>query len=578
MIGEDGHMVESVLVADFSHASSRAFLIEKVAGAFRFVDHAESPTTFDLPHHDLSVGWLRALRQLGHETGRCLVAHERLRMPRQPQGDGVDALMVCSSLGEPVRVAIIDTGVSAISAAVRRALRRTHARVMHETAPSGRKEQEWVSAHADALRAFQPETTVLLLDGDTANAVPRAMDLIRHAGVSIVPDNAAIYGPPEVLAQTNDLFDSRTKLRSVTPNDVEAEDFAAELASATAQRWAKRLVREDIDGIVDDALSPPITRSLAVNLATRMLASETRRNMASIAVDDDGSHVHWASGDDHALVTLPRLDLGTGITSLTSAEVTDASRWLPFGTTTWELLTWVLNRSVRPWARSLDPRDARIEQALTRPIIRRLGQTLGVSEQRSISAAQYIIVSGRLGRWNDPGATVLALLDGLDHVPDTGMLQLAIDSDGLLAVAGSVSIDHPDIAVDVLPHDALTPLGTALVLSGSLKHGEVACHIDIHRAGDAMETVTVSGGDLRVFPLSTGQTATLAVKPARVVAIGAQPAGKPIIYGDERPATGGEIGLIVDARGRPLPPASSGADPSAIQRWLEALGSDPRED
>lgn len=576
MIGEDGHGVESVLVADFGHASSRAFLIEKIAGAFRFVGHAESSTTFDMPHHDLSVGWLRALRQLGHETGRCLVAHERLRMPRQPRGDGVDALMVCSSLGEPVRVAIIDTGVLATSATVRRALRRTHARVLHETAPSGRKEPEWVPAHTEALRAFQPETVVLLLDGDTANAVPRAVERIRRAGVSVVPDNAVTYGPPRALTQTKDLFDSRTKLRSVNPGDVQAEDFATELESATARLWAQRLAREDVNGIVDDALSPPITRSFAVNLATRTLANETRRNVVSIAVDDDGCHVHWASGEHDALVTLPRLDLSTGITSLTSADVTDASRWLPFGTTTWELLTWMLNRSVRPWARSLEPRDARIEQALMRPIIRRLGHTLGVSEQRSISAAEYIVLSGRPGRWNDPGAAVLALLDGLDHVPATGMLQLAIELDGLLAVAGCMSMDHPDIAADVLRYDALAPLGTALVLSGSLKRGEVACHIDIHREGDAAETVTVSGGDLRVLPLSPGQTATLAVKPARGVAIGAQSAGKPVIYGDERPATGGEIGLIVDARGRPLPAASSGTDHSAAQCWLEALGSDPR--
>ncbi|HEV2107341.1 MAG TPA: glutamate mutase L, partial [Thermomicrobiales bacterium] len=243
MVGEDGHVVESVLVADFGHASSRAFLVEKIAGAFRFVGHAEGPTSFGLPHRDLSIGWLRALRQLGHETGRCLVDHEHLRMPREPRGDGVDALMVCSSIGEPVRVAVIDTGVSATSAAVRRALRRSHARVMHQTAPSGRKVLDWVPAHGDALCAFQPEVVVLLLDGDRANAVPRALELLQRTRITVAPDNAVIYGPPKVLAQAKDLFGSRTKLRSVTPDDVKAEVLATELERATARRWAKRLDR-----------------------------------------------------------------------------------------------------------------------------------------------------------------------------------------------------------------------------------------------------------------------------------------------------------------------------------------------
>jgi hypothetical protein len=572
MLGKDDATVDSVLVADFGHFNCRAFLLEKIAGDFRFVGHVTNPTSLEPPHNDLSVGWLAAIRRLGQQTGRSIAIDDRLQLPRTSRGDGVDAMVACSSLGEPIRIALVDTGVTPMSRSVGQALRRTDTRILHETTPGGRKDEAWITGPSERIQNFHPDQVILLLDGETSHAAPRAIELIRQIGMLLAPADAVIYGPARLISQTNGLFIPPSKARILSSEDVEPEGLANQIEHEMTQIWTRRIERDDVNDVLEDAVSPPITRSLALGHAARMIARETGKRVLCVAIDE-GSDIHLATGEDWSSVTLPRLDLSNGITNLSSADIANARRWLPFETTETDLLGWALNRSVRPWAISFDARDLRMEQALARPIFKGLARGLTGDGPTSISAAETIVISGQPGRWNDPGGTVLAVLDGLDHVPQSGLVELAIDYDNLLSAVGTMSVNFPDEATDVLKHDSLSPLGSALILSGTVKRGDMACQVEIERAGTAPETVAVNGGDFLVIPLPAGQTATLKVTPARKIAIGAHPAGKAVTFGNEHPAIGGEFGVIIDARGRPLGDTSSGIDRASTRRCLETLGS-----
>src|SRR5688572_13436295 len=116
--------IDSLVVADFGHGTSRAYLLEDISGAFRFVAKAEFRTTMDRPYEDISQGWRALLRQLEWCTGRGLTVREKIAMPQLASGDGVDGLLIAASLGEPIRVAILEAGQSAVSAPVLDALRR----------------------------------------------------------------------------------------------------------------------------------------------------------------------------------------------------------------------------------------------------------------------------------------------------------------------------------------------------------------------------------------------------------------------------------------------------------------------
>ena len=165
--------IESLVVADFGRGNSRAYLVEQIDGAFRFVAKAEFRTTTDLPYEDISQGWRTLLRQLEWSSGRGLTVRDRIAMPQLESGDGVDGLLISASLGEPIRVAILEAGQSAVSAHVLDSLRRVHARVFHAAAPSSRKDGGWAASQADALRSFQPEMALLIVGAGSHVGIPR---------------------------------------------------------------------------------------------------------------------------------------------------------------------------------------------------------------------------------------------------------------------------------------------------------------------------------------------------------------------------------------------------------------------
>jgi hypothetical protein len=178
MVDRDAPL-ESLLVADFGRGHSRAYLLEQIAGTFRFVAKAESRTTSDLPYEDLTIGWHHLLCQLEWLSGRGLTTRNRLSMPQINNGDGVDALLVCSTLADPVRVVVREAGTSQVIQPLLDGLRRANTRVFHVAAPAGRKDGGWAASQMEALRAFLPEMAVLVAGANSSETLPRVHQVAK---------------------------------------------------------------------------------------------------------------------------------------------------------------------------------------------------------------------------------------------------------------------------------------------------------------------------------------------------------------------------------------------------------------
>jgi hypothetical protein len=122
-------------------------------------------------------------------------------------------------------------------------------------------------------------------------------------------------------------------------------------------------------------------------------------------------------------------------------------------------VTWVLNRSIRPWTLSESARDAVIEQALCRQIVRRAIGDVGRAQPMALTGIDLVIGGPLFARWNQPGAAALALLDAVDVVPNDGVLDLALDADGLMAVIGAIGMVDPSLASSIFEYDTLVHLG-----------------------------------------------------------------------------------------------------------------------
>ena len=561
--------LESLVVADFGRGHSRAYLMEQVAGAFRFVAKAESRTTTDLPHEDLTIGWHHLLRQLEWLSGRGLTTRDRLSMPQINNGDGVDALLVCSTLAEPVRVAVLEAGTSPVIQPLLDGLRRANTRVFHVAAPAGRKDGGWAASQMEALRAFLPEMAILVVGANSADALPRVHQVAKGVALTGSILRAVVVADGPAQEQSLAAFAGKTKVRTVSPVIRTPVDIASEIERELLEAFRARLNTPDFQEIANDASSGVISRAHAVDLVNRFIARAFSRRVLTIGIDD-GMHVHWANGEQGTMATAPHVDLTASITGLKAREVAEATVWLPFEASEDELINWVLNRSIRPWTLPETPRDKAIDQALSRQIIRRGLQEIQRSQPMALNGVDLVIGGPVFARWNQPGAAALALLDSVDIVPNDGVLDLALDQDGLMAVAGTIGTVEPGLASSVFELDTLIHLGSAVIIGGSSHEGELACRGEIHYETGEMAQFSVLSGTLEVLPLRAGETATLVLRPERKYSVGGHPTGKTVTLADERKIIGGSVGVIIDARSRSLS-ASGNNRHVKVKQWLDAV-------
>jgi hypothetical protein len=125
----------------------------------------------------------------------------------------------------------------------------------------------------------------------------------------------------------------------------------------------------------------------------------------------------------------------------------------------------------------------------------------------------------------------------------------------------------------LLADDLLVPLGTSVVTRGG-EPGQVAMRVAVHRPGWPMPApIAVRVGQLHVHPLPRGAEAELSIELGSGVALGA-PRRSPRV---RVTATGGAVGLVLDARGIPIPVPRRGDDRRAVQSaWADAIAREER--
>ena len=156
----------------------------------------------------------------------------------------------------------------------------------------------------------------------------------------------------------------------------------------------------------------------------------------------------------------------------------------------------------------------------------------------------------------------------LDSVRPLGVTQLAVDTAFLLGPLGTLPDDEIREGIALLAEDLVIPLATSVVCRGG-EPGRVAMRVTVHRAGwPAGAPVEVRAGQLQVLPLSRGQEAELTIELGDGVSLGSGRRSPRV----QAAATGGAVGLILDARGVPMALPRRGDDRRAVlAAWWQAL-------
>jgi uncharacterized protein (TIGR01319 family) len=270
------------------------------------------------------------------------------------------------------------------------------------------------------------------------------------------------------------------------------------------------------------------------------------------------------------------------------AGMPNIMRWVHLEMDERETRNRVKNKMVRPTTIPQSLEALIFEQAVAREALRlayvqhkEFATTLkGIQRQRTVGDTFRQEVSGQTIVDNMKLHLLVASGGVLSHAPrmhqtammlmdafePEGFTTLAKDSIFMMPHLGVLADVHPQASLQVFERDCLIYLGTCVAAKGQGKPGSPCFRFTI-RSSAINESGQMMFGDVRLFPLGEGETATVAIEPERGFDCGAGP-GKPIA----REVRGGTVGIILDARGRPLAiPSEPEVRRTTVAKWVRAL-------
>lgn len=316
------------------------------------------------------------------------------------------------------------------------------------------------------------------------------------------------------------------------------------------------------------------TTCSAVGLMTQFLARDVANNQVLTAdVGGANSALFYANNQDFISLVRGNFGLSFGLSNLLAEVGVEAvRRWLPFEATTDEVVHYALNKTLRPQVLPADNRELMIESAYVREALNLMYRELSTESTHELDFNRLVGVGGPLVNVN-PWQAALTLLDGIQPSGSkaTGLVELELDTTMLMAAAGALATFNPNMATYIFRYDCLHRLGPCIVPLGEATPGTPAVTVTLVTRDGRSRKTTVAYGSLAILPLRVDEQASLEIVPGKNFRIGNTERGTIVRTEPGQEVTGGMVGLIIDARGRPLKLAS---DPQTrrqeVLNWQKA--------
>jgi uncharacterized protein (TIGR01319 family) len=584
--------VRTIIATDCGSTTTKAILIEKQGPEYRLVVRGEAPTTVEAPFDDVTVGVVNAVREVEELSGKTLLEAGKVLAERRDERTGADLYLSTSSAGGGLQMTVAGV-VKAMSAeSAQRAALGAGAIIMDTIAvDDGRKDYQKV----ERIRALRPDM-ILMSGGTDGGTVTHLVDLAEmilsadpqpRLGIGLrIP---VIYaGNKDAAEPVREIIGEKVDLRAVEnlrptldrenlhPAREAIHELFLEHVMQQAPGYAKLLTWTST-GI----MSTPN----AVGKIIQTIAERGDINVLAVDIGGATTDVFSVFGGTFNRTVSANLGMSYSICNvLTEAGVANIRRWVPFAVSEAELRNRLRNKMIRPTTIPHTLEDLLIEQAVAREALRlafdhhkSLARGLkGVQQTRTIGEAlsqsgtgetlvdmlalDMIVGSG--GVLSHAPLRQQAALMMLDAYQPEGVTMLAVDSIFMMPQLGILSTVHAEAATQVFERDCLIKLGSAVAPVGTAKEGETIATVTFRG-----QEVPMRFGTLQVLPLADGELAEIEIKPARGFNAG-EGRGRSVTV----KAEGGVVGLVLDARGRPiaLPPADE-ARVGKLREWFQAL-------
>jgi hypothetical protein len=331
----------------------------------------------------------------------------------------------------------------------------------------------------------------------------------------------------------------------------------------------------ELDAWTGKQLAPTAT---AFGRIIRFLSKvyDPTKGVLGIDVGASATTVAAAFAGDLTLGVYPQLGLGRGLVGLLkNTPISHITRWLPLEVGDDYVRDYIFNKTLYPGSIPTTSEDLAIEQALARKVIQSglalalVGFPKGMSrdDPATLPGFEPILASGSvLANAPTLAQSLLMLLDALQP---TGVTTLVLDQNNLAAPLGAAAGINPALAVQVLESSTFLSLATVISPVSSARPGTPILRLRVtYDSGDEI-SLDIKQGMLEALPLPLGQAARLRLQPLHRADIGIGGPGR----GANVRVVGGALGVVIDARGRPLRlPEDAGRRRDLFKKWLWTLG------
>jgi len=527
---------DAAVLLDVGSAWAKAAVVGRVHGRWRVVGHVAQPTAWGGAELRRSL----AARLAPSVDPRLVDELERV-ISRAPR-------LECHTATQTARLALVGVSRELSGAAARRAAESAGweietATTLDDGASLAERLERLESAQVDAW---------LITGGFDGARSQRALEAAALVAAARLEGGAPVIwaGAADLADEAAALFEEGALQRVANPRPDARHENPAPLRGRLEE-----LLRETVGADGPRRLAPVAFRRAIAELARQSglhllgvdIGAQYATRVRAGPSGEDESRTFADGGIGGAMLTASggagrvARGLATGIDELTAADLLHTLRVQPGGLPQSGDELSVAHAAVRAQLDAMSDEEGLV------------GVDLVVGAGRPIAGAPQAIDAAQM------------LLDGLRPV---GVTQLAIDSAAVLGPIGSLADDEIEEGIALLGEDLVSVLGTAVVTRGG-EPGRLAMRVTVHRAGwPSQAPIEVRSGQLQLVPLGPGQTAELAIEPGPGVSLGgARRSGRLHAV-----ATGGSVGLILDARGVPTVLPRRAEDRRAVLAgWRDAL-------
>jgi len=577
---------DSVLAIEIGTVSTRVILFDVVEGRYRFLGQGSVPTTLGAPFNDVSVGVKEALDQLHDITGRVLFdSGGQIVIPSQPNGSGVDACVATVSVGPPLKVVAIGLLEDVSTESAKNLASTTYARVVGTMSLNDRRGNV---ARLDSILQIRPDL-IVVAGGIEGGAKESVINLLEAVGLAcyLMPKDQrpeVLYaGNSELVTDVQESIGTLANLH-IAPNVRQSYDSEQLTPSQPALAQVFRQVRSrqirgihEVDLWTGNQLMPSAT---AFGRTIRYISKEyahTHKGVLGVDVGASATTVASAFSGDLRLSIHPGLGLGENLPEiLNMCSLSDIMRWISVDVSDNYVRDYIHNKAIYPTSLPLGADELATEQALA-------CQAIHLAVKQASKAYPIGLPGSMPGLlpWFEPiiasGSVITkaplrnqALMIIMNGLQPTGVTTVALDRNNLAPSLGATASVTPLLTIQSLDATNFVNLCTIISPVGNAPLGTPVLRVRMTSDDGSVSELEVQHGSLAVIRLPMGQAGTLHLTPLHRFDVGMGGLGR----GGTVKVIGGVLGVVIDARGRPLRmPSEPGRRRELLNNWLAITAS-----